>query len=170
MKRNVSFAAAVTAAAAATAAALWLAVPAGVAAASRPAASGTEHFQLMIISPAINTGRVIVSGVFTAGGTEHVGAKVDTLVFPTGTFKAAHAPGVGGTVTLNHKTCLYTARGFHGAITLSGGTGAYAGIGGTGTYHFSELAILARSGGKCTLTKPPVSAEILVKSAASVSL
>jgi hypothetical protein len=155
MKRNVSFATAATVAVAATAVALWLAAPAGVAAASRPAASSTENFQLMIISPAFNTGRVIVSGVFTAGGTEHVGAKVDRLVFPAGTFKVAHAPGVGGKVTLSHKTCLYAARGFHGAITLSGGTGAYAGISGTGTYHFSELAILARSGGKCTLNKPP---------------
>ena len=169
MKRTVSFATAATVAAAATAAVLGLAVPAGVAA-SRLAASGTEHFQLMIISPAFNTGRVIVSGVFTAGGTEHAGAKVDTLVFPTGTFKAAHSPGVGGTVTLNPKTCLYTASGFHGTITLSGGTGAYTGISGTGIYHFSELAILARSSGKCTFNKPPVADEVLVKSSASVSL
>jgi len=165
MKRNISFATA-----AATAAVLWLAVPAGAAATSHPAVSGTEHFQLMVISPALTTGRVIVSGVFTAGGTEHVGTKADKLVFPTGTFKAAHSRGIGGKVTLNHRTCLYTARGFHGRITLSGGTGAYAGISGTGTYHFSELAILARSGGKCTLTKPPVSAEFLVRSSASVSL
>ena len=169
MQRNVSFATAATGAAA-TAAALWLAVPAGVAAASRPATSGTENFQLMVTSPAFTTGRVIVSGVFTAGGTENVTASVDTLVFPSGTFQVTYFKGFGGTKTLNPTTCLYTISGVHGTISLSGGTGVYAGISGTGTYHFSELAILARSSGTCTFRKPPVASEVLVKSTASVSL
>ena len=42
--------------------------------------------------------------------------------------------------------------------------------GGTGTYQFNELAILARSGGKCTMKKPPTSAQVLIKATASVKL
>ena len=166
MKRTISFAIASASTAAATAAALWLAVPAG--AAAGPAASGTENFQLMSTSATSNTARVIASGVFTAGGIDRQGSKVDTLVFPNGTFKIAHSRGTG-TPKLNPKTCLLTLN-LRGTIALSGGTGAYKGISGKGTYQFSELAILARSGGKCTMTKPPVASQVIIKATASVTL
>ena len=39
---------------------------------------------------------------------------------------------------------------------LSGGTGAYAGISGSGKYQYSALGIGAKSGGKCSQSKPPV--------------
>lgn len=164
MKHNVSFA---IAAATATAAALWLAVPAG-ASVSRPTVSGTENFQLMSTSATSNTASVIASGVFTAGGVDHMGSKVDTLVFPTGSFKVAHSKGTGPQ-NLNPKTCLLTVSQ-KGTITLSGGTGAYAGIKGKGTYQFSEMAILARSGGKCTMKKPPATLQVIIKATAAVSL
>ena len=165
MKRTISFAIASASAAAATAAALWLAVPAG--AAAGPAASGTESFQLMSASPTSNTARVIASGVFTAGGIDRQGSKVDTLVFPNGTFKIAHSRGTG-TPKLNPKTCLFSAT-IHGTIALSGGTGAYQRISGKGSYQFNELAILAKSGGTCTMTKPPVASQVIIKATASVT-
>jgi hypothetical protein len=164
VKHNVSFA---IAAATATAAALWLAVPAG-ASVSRPTVSGTENFQLMSTSATSNTASVIASGVFTAGGVDHMGSKVDTLVFSNGSFKVAHSKGTG-TPKLNPKTCLFTLN-LHGTIALSGGTGAYKGISGKGTYQLNELAILARSGGKCTMKKPPTSVQVLIKATASVKL
>ena len=166
MKRTASFAIASASTAAATTAALWMAVPAG--AAARTAVSGTEHFQLMSTSPTSNTARVIASGVFTASGIDRQGSKVDTLVFPNGTFKIAHSKGTG-TPKLNPKTCLFSAT-IHGTIALSAGTGAYKGISGKGTYQFSELAILAKSGGKCTMTKPPVASQVIIKATASVTL
>ena len=141
-------------------------MPAG--AAVRPAVSGTENFQLMTTSATSNTASVIASGVFTAGGVDHMGSKVDTLVFPTGTFKIAHSKGTGKP-TLNPKTCLLTLS-LHGTIALSGGTGAYKGISGKGTYQFSVLAILARSGGKCTMKKPPAILQVIIKATAAVKL
>ena len=141
MKRTISFAIASASTAAATAAALWLAVPAG--AAVGPAVSGTENFQA-ISSATASTRSVIASGVFTKGGVDHVGNKVDTFVFSNGRFKVAHSKGTGRP-TLNPKTCLFSAT-IHGTIALSGGTGAYKGISGKGTYQFNELAILAKAG------------------------
>ncbi len=73
------------------------------------------------------------------------------------------------TPKLNPKTCLLTLN-LHGAIALSGGTGAYKGISGKGTYQFNELAILAKSGGKCTTTKPPVASQVIIKATAAVKL
>lgn len=142
----------------------------GVTAASAagPAASGTEHFQLMSTSATSNTASVIASGVFTAGGVDHMGSKVDTLVFPNGSFKIAHSRGTGRP-KLNPKTCLLTLT-LRGTIALSGGTGAYKGIKGKGTYQYNELAILAKSGGKCTMKKPPTAYQVIIKASAAVTL
>jgi hypothetical protein len=150
------------------AAVLWLAMPAGASPAARAAVSGTEHFQLMSTSATSGTFSAIVNGVFTAGGVDHSGSKnVDTLVFPKGSFKLTHK----GTLkqTFNPKTCLLT-ESEHATVTLSGGTGAYAGISGTGTAQLSVLAIAAGSPGKCSKTKPPVSFQLIVKGSAQVSL
>ena len=122
MKCRFSLAAA--AAAIATAAALWMTVPAG-AAAGHEAVSGPEHFQLMTTSATSNTASVIASGVFTAGGVDHMGSKVDTLVFSNGSFKVAHSKGTGKP-KLNPKTCLFTVT-IRGTIALSGGTGGTRG-------------------------------------------
>ena len=56
------------------------------------------------------------------------------------------------------------------SVALSGGTGAYKGISGKGTYQFNELAILAKAGGKCTMQKPPVAFQLLIKASATVTL
>jgi hypothetical protein len=165
VKRTISFTIASASTAAATAAALWLAVPAG--AAAGPAASGTEHFQA-ISSATSSTRSLIASGVFTKGGVDRVGNKVDTFVFSNGTFKVAHSRGTGKP-TLNPKTCLFSAT-IRGTVALSGGTRAYKGISGKGTYQFNELAILAKAGGKCTMKKPPTASQVIIKATASVKL
>ena len=160
MKRIMSLAAAATAAT--TAAALWLAVPAGAA-----SVSGTENFQLMTTSATAKTIGVIATGVFTAGGVDHEGSKADTLVFPTGTFKVAHSKGTGPQ-KFNPKTCLLTVSQ-KGTLALSGGTGAYKGISGKGTYKLSIMAIFAKSGGKCSMKKVVVWQQV-IKATAKVNL
>ena len=86
-----------------------------------PAVSGTEHFQLMTTSAASGTFSAIASGVFTAGGVNHSGnGNVDTLVFPTGSFKLTHK----GTIKqkFNPKTCLLTETE-HATITVRAAPG-----------------------------------------------
>ena len=132
-------------------------------------ASGTEQFQLMSTSGTSSTASIIARGVFTAGGVDHQGSKnVDTFVFPGGSFKVTHSNGTGPQ-TFNPKTCLLTVNQ-HGTYTLSGGTGAYAGISGSGKYQLSILGIGARSGGKCSKTKPPVAFQQIIKASGSVKL
>jgi hypothetical protein len=165
VKRNLSFITAAAAVATAVVAVLWLAVPAG--AGARPAVSGTEHFQAMTTSATSSTQGVIAYGVFTAAGIDHKGNKVDTFVFPTGTFKVAHKGKT--TIKVNPKTCLVTGSE-SATITISGGTGAYKGISGAGTAQVSILGIAATSGGKCTLKKPPVAFQQVIKATATVKL
>jgi len=162
VKRNISFAIAAAATAATTATALWLAVPAGAV-----SVSGTENFQIMTTSATSSTLSVIAHGVFTAAGVNHSGSKIDTLVFPNGSFKLTHTGKARQ--TFNPKTCLVTISE-KAVITLSGGTGAYKGICGKGTAQASILAIGAKSGGKCSMTKPPVALQQVIKATASVTL
>lgn len=121
----------------------------------------------MTTSATSSTSSVIARGVFTAGGVDHTGNKVDRLVFPKGSFKVRHTGPAKQ--TLNRKTCLLTVTG-HGTYKISGGTGAYAGIRGHGTYTLSVLAIFPKSGGKCSTTKAPTTFQQIIKASGPVSL
>ena len=114
--------------------------------------SGIEYFQLVTTSPASNAPESIIArGVFTVGGVNHPGNRVDTAVFPDGTFKIAHSNGTG-TPHFNGKTCLGTIV-LNGTYRLSGGTGAYAGISGHGIYRLNILIVTGRNAaGKCSNT------------------
>jgi len=130
---------AAAAGAAATAAVIATTGVMAATAAPRPAASATESFQIMTTS-ASGPASVIASGaVFTAAGTDQENQKASTakFAFPNGTVSVKHSPGTG-THSFNPKTCLATVN-LHGTYTYTGGTGAYAGITGTGTYKMSIL-------------------------------
>ena len=165
MKRIVSIATAAGSVMAAAAAALWLAVPAG---ASSAHATGTENFQIMSTSATSNTSSVIATGVFTAGGVDHTGNKVDTFVFSNGSFKVAHSGPA--TAHLNPKTCLLTIVG-HGTFKITGGTGAYAKTSGAGTYKLSILAVAAKNAaGMCSQKLPPTAFQQIVTASGKVTL
>jgi len=164
VKRIASIATAAGSVMAAAAVALWLAVPAG---ASSAAVSGTENFQIMTTSATSSTASVIAAGVFTAGGVDHTGNKVDTFVFSNGSFKVAH--NGPSTQHFNTKTCLLTVVG-HGTFKISGGTGAYAKISGAGTYKLNIIAIATKVAGKCSMKKPPTAFQQIVKATGKVSL
>jgi hypothetical protein len=141
------------------------------AAASHPArVSGTENFQMMTTSATSSSDALIASGVFTVPGVDHENRQNNTsiLVFANGTVSLKHSPGKG-TQSVNPKTCLLTVN-FHGTYTLTGGTGAYAGITGSGTYKLSILAIAARSGGKCSSTAPPAAWQQVIRATGPVNL
>src|SRR5579875_2103317 len=112
--------------------------------------SGFESFQLVTTSSRSTApASIIATGLFTAGGVDHPGSKVDTAVFPNGTFKITHSRGTG--------TQHFTYR-------LSGGTGAYAGISGHGIYRLSILLVAARnSAGKCSNKLPPAAFQQIIR-------
>jgi hypothetical protein len=125
--------------------------------------SGFEYFQLVNATVANNApSSIIARGAFTAGGVDHPGNKVDTVVFPDGTFKIAHSNGTG-TPRFNAKTCLGTFA-VNGTYQLSGGTGAYAGIRGHGIYRLNILEVAARnSAGQCSNKLPPTAYQQIIK-------
>src|SRR5213078_3989994 len=151
-----------------------LAVSGIVAAAAAPhtaqtRTSGIERFQFMSTSATSTKTTVIARGVFTAGGVDiETSNTTDTFKFPNGTIRVRHSPGTGPQ-SFNPRTCLLTGHQ-HGTYTLLGGTGKYAGISGHGRFHLDILAVAARSHGKCTQKKPPVTFELIVRAAGPVHL
>jgi hypothetical protein len=144
----------------------------GLTAASASAAgsSGFEYFQLVNATVANNAPTSIIArGTFTAGGVDHPGNTVDTVVFPDGTFKITHSNGTG-TPRFNPRTCLGVFA-LNGTYTLSGGTGAYAGITGHGIYRLSITEVAARnSAGKCSNKLPPTAFQQIIRAQGPVSL
>lgn len=137
-------------------------------ASAAPAASGTEHFQIMSTSATSSKQSIILTGRFTAGGVDHSGNKVDKIVVPGGTFKVTHSPGTGPQ-TFNAKTCLFTINQ-HGTYKIGHGTGKFKGVSGHGKYVVSITGIGAKSGGKCSQSKPPVAFQLIIKASGPVSL
>jgi hypothetical protein len=131
---------------------------------------GLEYFQLVTTNPANNApSSIIARGIFTAGGVDHPGDRVDTAVFPNGTFKIAHSNGTG-TPHFNAKTCLF-ALALNGTYRLSGGTGAYAGISGHGIYRANITFVGARNAaGKCSNKLPPTAFQQIIRAQGPVSL
>jgi hypothetical protein len=133
-----------------------------------PAASGTEHIQIMSTSATSNKASVIVTGVFTAGGVDLQGNKSDTVKFANGSFKVAHSNGTG-TQKFNPTTCLMTLR-LHGTYKISHGTGKYKGISGHGNYRLSILGVGAKVNGKCSQKAPPTAFQQLINASGPVHL
>jgi hypothetical protein len=161
--------------AAAVAAAIGLAVPAGASAAvARPAAvSGAEHFQLITLSPTATTLSVTSWGVDTMAGVDHEGSSntntaTDKLVYPKGTFKVTHTGPVS--FKMNSKTCFLTATG-KGTIKISGGTGAYKGISGKGTFSLTVIGIAPKTKtGACNGNGKPAGFQEVITANATVKL
>jgi len=137
---------------------------------ARPAATGTEHFQLMSTNGDTNRAPVIATGLFTAGGRDHVVSNnVDKFVFPKGTITVRHSNSKGPQ-SFNPRTCLMRINQ-HGTYRLVSGTGAYAGISGHGRYHLTILGIAARNAnGKCSQRKRPVAIELEIQAVGPASL
>jgi hypothetical protein len=154
-RRAVGLAAAAVVAAAAVTA--GLALPAGASTVAKPAGTGgTEHFQMMNTSTSqtTTTNPIVAWGVFTAAGTDQENANnTDTFVFPGGTFTVKHVttPGTAHQY-VNPKACLFTYSE-KGTFKLSGGTGRYWGIRGSGTYALSVIGISTRlKSGACNMS------------------
>jgi len=160
---------------AAVAAVIGLAVPAGASpAAARPASvSGAQHFQLVTTSATTTTPPVIGWGVVTAAGVDHEGSSntntaTDKFVFPKGTFKVTHTGPF--TIKANSKTCFIMGTS-KGTFKISGGTGAYKGISGKGTFSLTVVGIAPRTKtGACNQNANPVGFQEVIDATGTVKL
>jgi hypothetical protein len=163
-KRIVTAAAVIAVAAVASGSGLATASP------TAPANSGTEHFYLMTTQSTAAKYEVIATGVFTDHGTDVSGSKADTVKLTKGSFKVNH----GGPLHIikeqvNRTTCFAVFEG-RGSVTISGGTGAYKAISGSGTATITDIGLAPKSKGRCNLNATPVANEEAITATAHVKL
>jgi hypothetical protein len=147
---------------AAVAAGLVLAGPAGASPlAARPAAvSGIEHFQIMSTSGSATTAVVIAYGAFINHGIDHENnssakTSTDRFTFAGGSFKVVHTTKLQSQLS-NAKACFYSFSQ-KGTYKLTGGTGRYKGISGSGTFTGSDLGFGPKTkSGACNENANPV--------------
>jgi len=166
---------------AAVATVVGLAVPAGASPlAGQPGAvTGTEHFQVM--STATNnspSSPLIAWGVFTGAGVDReissnpAGTKgVDTFTFAGGKFKVTHTAKTQKQ-SFNARTCFFSFSET-GVFTLSGGTGKYKGISGSGKYALTVVGIGAKlKSGACNPNgnAPEIANQQMIAGTASIKL
>jgi hypothetical protein len=165
MRRNYTR---LLAAAGGLAAAAAIAAAPIAAASAAPAASGTEHFQIMTTSATANKVGVITFGLFTAVGVDIQGQNVDTFKLPGGSFKVAHSSGTGSQ-RLDPATCLFRLS-LHGTYTIGHGAGRYARISGHGTYQLSIIGLGAKVHGRCSQSAPPIAFQQVIDALGPVRL
>jgi hypothetical protein len=144
---------------------------AGIAAAStHTATTATEHFQEVVASPTATKANVIVYGAFTAAGADQENRNnTDTFKLPGGSFLVTPKYAVKSE-HLNKTTCLLT-QSLRITYTISHGTGAYAGISGSGHGTISDLEITARnSHGACSASKTPLAQQVIAYGQGPVTL
>jgi len=159
-----------TAAVAAVSAAAVLSGAELAAASARPPKPAIEYFHSMTTSGTANQISEIATGVFTAGGVDITrSATTDIFKFPVGTIYITHH-SVHHTIAFNRRTCLFTGTDY-GTYKLTGGTGEYAGISGSGKAVSHVIGVAARDAkGRCSLTRAPVAFQFVTSGHGPVKL
>jgi hypothetical protein len=162
---------------AAAAAVLGLTLPAGASPAAPHSAAtvtGTEHFQLLGTSATSNRLSILAWGPFAATGTDiestsNSATGTDVAKVNGGTFKIVHT-FKSEKQSFNPKTCFLSVVGT-GVYKLSGGTGAYKGISGSGKFTLTVYAIAPRTKkGACNENANPIGFQQVVDAAGPVKL
>jgi hypothetical protein len=143
-------------------------VSGALAASATTTATATEHFQIVTNSATSHKYSLIAYGAFTAHGTDVEGRhNLARFVFSNGTLKIKHSNGKG-TQSFNPRTCLLKINE-RGSYKIVGGTGAYRGVSGHGTYHLQIVGIGAKVGGKCSQRAAPVAFQQIIQASGPVS-
>ena len=138
--------------------------------ASGSGTSRTEHFRFMSTSVPADKFNVIATGAFTDGGTATPLDPSNKLTFPDGTINVASKSKGKPVTTANTKTC-YETLSDQGTYTITGGTGKYRGLTGSGTYTLEIREIGPKVNGKCdTQTSKRVASQAILKADGPVTL
>jgi hypothetical protein len=129
-----------------------------------------EHFTFMSTNVTADKFNVIATGAFTAGGTATPLAATDTLKFPNGTITVTPKSKGNPRLRANTKTC-YENLSQTGTYTIAGGTGAYKGLTGSGSFTLSIRQVGPIVNGKCdTKTSKRVASQGVITASGSVTL
>jgi hypothetical protein len=125
------------------------------------AATGRQSFRVIFSGdPRAGTpGTVILTGLVNARGTDETieqhphpdGSETDVDVFtlPGGTLTVEDTDP-GGIFDFNPMTCVATIGTNGGVFSIKGGTGAYAGASGSGTFSAKGVVVFDRIPGGCS--------------------
>ena len=146
--------------------------PASHRAAARPAVTqravtGTEHFQDVSASLTSNKSPVAAYGAFNAGGVDtQLGHRTDLFKFPGGSFLIKHKV----TRSRQHfsKTACAGVERQRGTYKISGGTGKYAGITGSGHFRLRVLIVARHTAHGCS--QRPVAVQVIIRAHGPVTL
>jgi hypothetical protein len=116
----------------------------------------------MSASVAPGPASVIARGAFTAAGQTRLGnAKVATIRFPGGTIVLSHRQAHGSQRFLPASCLSLVSQS--GSYRIVRGTGRYAGISGHGTYQLSLEIIATRTSGHCSMARPPLAQQEVLR-------
>jgi hypothetical protein len=141
-------------------------------AAARPAVTqravtGTEHFQDVSASLTSNKSPVAAYGVFNAGGVDtQLGHRTDLFKFPGGSFLIKHK--VTRSSQRFSKTACAGVQRQRGTYKISGGTGKYAGITGSGHFRLRVLIVARHTAHGCS--QRPVAVQVIIRAHGPVTL
>jgi hypothetical protein len=137
------------------------------AAVTQRAVTRTEHFQDVSASLTSNKSPVAAYGAFNAGGVDtQLGHRTDLFTFPGGSFLIKHKV----TRSRQHfsKTACAGVQRQRGTYKISGGTGKYAGITGSGHFRFRVLIVARHTAHGCS--QPPVAVQVIIRAHGPVTL
>jgi hypothetical protein len=121
--------------------------------ATRPSvASGAEHFRIISVAASSRRQSVLATGAFTAGGYQVPGQvtalrATDKMVFPNGTFLVSRR--ITKQVLPVPTSSCQIAETIRGTLSISGGTGSYRGISGSGAFLLKISGVIRKSNGRC---------------------
>jgi len=128
------------------------AAPASPPAARQPGVSGAEHFRIISVAASSRRQSVLATGAFAAGGYQVPGRvtglrAIDKMVFPNGTFLVTRR--IAKQVLPVPTSSCQIAETIRGKLSISGGTGSYRGISGSGAFLLQISGVIRKSRGKC---------------------
>lgn len=132
--------------------------------------SATSDRVTFVVGGNTNNPTVIANGAISAAGKDDPNHRqYDVLHFNNGSMRIEHPNKQASfTPTIDHKTCFVSFKET-GKFTLDHGTGAYAGIAGSGTYHGQGYSLSKRTAaGKCSLHSKPTAALFTVTATGTV--
>jgi hypothetical protein len=138
-----------------------------VGAATASAGTKIEHFSFMTTT-ATNGYTAIATGAFTDGGAALLQVPQGAIKLQRGTIKLAIKVGKPSE-SINLKACLGVSTQ-PGTYKVVGGTGAYKGIAGSGSFvaHYTEVGKIVN--GKCSKTAKPVASEGIITASGPVTM
>jgi hypothetical protein len=139
---------AITLASITAAPAVTLASPASAAAAF----TGSEHFRIISVAASARRQSVLATGAFTAGGYQIAGqvtglTAIDKFVFYNGAFRVTRHI-TSQVLPLPTSDCQVSET-IRGHLSISGGTGSYRGMSGSGGFLLRISGVIRKSHGKC---------------------